>query len=140
MCAQWYGNTDGAFFDYASVAKNRKLKYPMLPAKHAELLNNSSQVRIVPKQNGEIRILSADIALMPSKKNNNDATAIFINQMTMTKAGRYINNIVYTDAYEGLRTDDQALVIRKLFDEYQCDYIVLDTVGGSSPRCIVICR
>ena len=129
MCAEWYGNTDGAFFDYASVAKNRKLKYPMLPGRLADLVGNSSYVKIPLKQNGEIRILSADIALMPSRKNNNDATAIFINQMTMTKAGRYINNIVYTDAYEGLRTDDQALIIRKLFDEYQCDYIVLDTAG-----------
>lgn len=129
MCAEWWGNTDGAFFDYTSVAKNRKLKYPMLPARLSDLVNNSQMVRIPPKQNGEIRILSADIALMPSRKNNNDATAIFINQMAVTKAGRYINNIVYADAYEGLRTDDQALIIRKLFDEYQCDYIVLDTVG-----------
>ena len=30
---------------------------------------------------------------------------------------------------EGLHTEDQALVIRKLYDEYQCDYIVLDTNG-----------
>ena len=40
-----------------------------------------------------------------------------------------MNNIVYSTAYEGLRTDDQALVIRKLFDEYNCDYLVLDCTG-----------
>jgi hypothetical protein len=28
-----------------------------------------------------------------------------------------------------MHTDDQALAIRKLYDEYQCDYIVLDTNG-----------
>lgn len=101
----------------------------MLPAKTALLLSNSQNVRILPKLNGEIRILSADIALMLSRKNNNDATAIFINQLMPTKAGRYTSNIVYADVCEGLRTDDQALMIRKLFDEYQCDYIVLDTNG-----------
>lgn len=127
--ALWYGNTDGSFFDYNSISKNRKIKYPMLPDSLASKLGNSQNVRIPPKLNGEIRILSADIALMTSRKNNNDATAVFINQLMPTKAGRYTSNIVYADVCEGLRTDDQALMIRKLFDEYQCDYIVLDTNG-----------
>lgn len=127
--ALWYGNTDGSFFDYNSISKNRKIKYPMLPDSLASKLGNSQNVRIPPKLNGEVRILSADIALMTSRKNNNDATAVFINQLMPTKAGRYTSNIVYADVCEGLRTDDQALMIRKLFDEYQCDYIVLDTNG-----------
>ena len=127
--ALWYGSTDGSFFDYNSISKNRRIKYPMLPNKLAEKVNNSQLVKIPIKQNGEIRILSADIALMSSRKNNNDATAIFINQLMPTKAGRYTSNIVYADACEGLRTDDQALFIRKLFDEFACDYLVLDTNG-----------
>lgn len=127
--ALWYGNADGSFFDYNSISKNRKIKYPMLPDKLAAKVNNSALLKIQNKQNGEIRILSADIALMSSKKNNNDATAIFINQMMPTKAGRYTSNIVYADACEGMRTDDQALFIRKLYDEYSCDYLVLDTNG-----------
>lgn len=125
----WYGDTEGSFFDYNSISKNRKIKYPMLSSKISSLLGNSQNIKIPPKANGEIRILSADIALMSSRKNNNDATAVFINQLTPTKAGRYCSNIVYADTCEGLRTDDQALMIRKLFDEYQCDYIVLDTNG-----------
>ena len=127
--ALWYGSTDGSFFDYNSISKNRRIKYPMFPNKLAEKVNSSQAVKIPPKQNGEIRILSADIALMSSKKNHNDATALFINQLMPTKAGRYTSNIVYADSYEGLRTDDQALVIRKMFDEFMCDYLVLDTNG-----------
>lgn len=127
--ALWYGNANGTFFDYNSISKNRRIKYPMLPNKVAAKIGGNTPIRIPPKQNGEKRILSADIALMSSKKNNNDATAIFINQLLPTKAGRYQSNIVYADAYEGLRTDDQALIIRKLFDEYECDYIVLDCAG-----------
>lgn len=129
MCAEWYGNGDDSFFAYSSVVKNRTLKYPMLPSKQSGILGNASQIKIPPKQSGEIRILSADVALMSSKKNNNDAAAIFINQMSLTKAGRYVSNIVYTNAYEGLRTDALALEIRKLYDEFSCDYIVLDTAG-----------
>ena len=128
MCAEFYGSDDDAFFDFSSISKNRKIKYPMLPSALSSKVT-STLVNIPPKQNGEIRVLSADIALMSSKKNNNDATSIFINQLMPTKAGRYISNIVYADACEGLRTDDQALMIRKLYDEYACDYIALDTNG-----------
>lgn len=128
-CAEFYGSSEGAFFDFDSISKNRRLKFPMLPEKLSSKLPSAADLRIKPKQNGEVRILSADIALMSSRKHNNDATAIFINQMSPTKSGRYMNNIVYTQSAEGLRTEDQALIIRKLFDEYDCDWLVLDTNG-----------
>jgi hypothetical protein len=129
MEAMWFGDEDGAFFDFNSISKNRRIKYPMLPDNLVSLLGNSQRLKIPAKQAGEKRILSADIALMSSKKHNNDATAVFINQMLPTKSGRYTNNIVYADSYEGMHTEDQALVIRKLYDEFGCDYIVLDCNG-----------
>lgn len=129
MCAEFYGSADGAFFDFDSISKTRRIKYPWLPDRVAAKVGSSQYVRIPQKQNGEIRILSADIALMSSRKNDNDATAIFINQLNRTKNGRYVSNFVYTSSSEGLRTDDQALEIRRLFSEYQCDYIALDANG-----------
>ena len=129
MDAMFYGSGDDAFFDFSSLSRARKIKYPMYPANIAAITDSPSSVRVVDKRPGEIRILSADIALMASKKHQNDATAVFINQMLPTKAGRYSNNIVYSVVDEGLRTDVQALKIRKLYDEYNCDYIVLDCAG-----------
>ena len=129
MEALWFGDEDGAFYDFNSISKTRRIKYPMLPDKYSSLLSVSQKVKIPPKQNGEKRILSADIALMSSKKYSNDASAIFINQMLLTKVGRYTSNIVYGDTYEGLHTEDQALVIRRFYDEFSCDYIALDCTG-----------
>jgi Phage Terminase. len=128
MEAMFYGSAEDAFFDFDSISKNRNIKYPLLPDNLSSKLP-SPLVRIPPKQNGEIRILSADIALMSSKKHKNDAASIFINRLIPTKAGRYSSNIVYPDVDEGLRTDAQALKIRKLFDEYSCDYLVIDASG-----------
>lgn len=129
MCAEFWGDSDGTFFNFESIAKNRKIQFPMLPDSLSSKLSNNTKVRIQPKQNGEKRILSADIALMSSSKHKNDASAIFINQLFPTKAGRYSNNIIYTETSEGAHTEDQALRIRKLFEEYECDYIVLDVKG-----------
>lgn len=129
MEALWFGDEGSSFYDFNSISKNRRIQYPMLPEKYANLLGNNQKIRIPPKQNGEKRILSADIALMSSKKNDNDASAIFINQLMLSKAGCFTSNIVYGETSEGLHTEDQALVIRKLFEEFSCDYIVLDCTG-----------
>lgn len=126
METMWYGSGEESFFDFRSVAKNRHVEYALLPYSVAQKIPKITRFKIPPKQSGERRILSADIALMASTKHKNDATSIFINQMLPTKAGRYANNIVYTENHEGMRTDEEALSIRKLYEEFECDYIVLD--------------
>lgn len=136
--AVFWGSAEGAFFDFNSVSKNRRIKYPMLPGDIASKVKSDANVRIQPKQPGEKRILSADIALMASTKHRNDATAIHLTQLVPTKAGRYSVNLVYTEANEGFRTEEEALKIRKLYEEFDCDYIVLDTknIGLSIFDCL----
>lgn len=67
MDAMFYGSGDDAFFDFSSLSRARKIKYPMYPANIAAITDSPSSVRVVDKRPGEIRILSADIALMASK-------------------------------------------------------------------------
>lgn len=128
MDALFFGDDGGTFFEFENISKNRRLSYPMLPDDLSAKISDK-KIKIQPKQNGEKRILSADIALMSSNKNKNDASAIFINQCIPQKNNRYVNNIIYTESSEGLHTEDQALRIRRLFEEYMCDYIVLDVKG-----------
>lgn len=126
MEAEWYGSDADSFFDLQSISKNRHIQYPMLPDELAVKLNLPPELKITTKPQGTLRILSVDIALMASKKHNNDATAMFINQLTPTKSGRYVSNIIYAETNEGLTTKEQAFNVRKLYDEFSCDYLVLD--------------
>ena len=129
--ALWYSDNDGGLYNYSDIARTCKIDYPMLPASVAQTIHDG-RFAIRPKARDEIRILSADLALMGStggKSGNNDATAIFINQMTPTMSGRYLSNIVYTTNFEGVHTEDQALTIRKMFEEFDCDYLVIDARG-----------
>lgn len=129
MEALFWGDSDGTFFNFEAISKNRKVQYPMLPDRISSKLPANNKLRITQKQNGEKRILSADVALMSSTRHQNDAAAIFINQLLPTRAQRYSNNVVYTETHEGAHTEDLALRIRKLFDEYYCDWLVLDCNG-----------
>ena len=128
MEALFFGQSSGGLYNFDEIDRNRVIKYPFYP-KFAGHKIPDKRLYIPPKIPGEVRVLSADIALMSSTKNKNDATSIFVNQMLPTSNNRFVNNIVYADNNEGLRTDAQALVIRKLFEDYDCDYLVLDTKG-----------
>lgn len=132
MCALFWSQATSGLYKFDEIDKNRVIKHPFYP-RAITRKHQDKMLRIPPKRDGEKRILSADIALMSSAKNKNDATSIFINQMLPTPSGRYINNIVYTENNEGLRTDDQALVIRKLFEDFDCDYLVIDSNGIGLP-------
>lgn len=129
MQALFYGQTGDGLYDFDEIDENRKIKYPFYPKSYLTKLNDK-RLHIPAKQPNEIRLLSADLALMASSgKKKNDATSIFINQMLPTTGNRYTKNIIYTENNEGLRTEVQALNIRKLFEEFDCDYLIIDIKG-----------
>lgn len=128
MDCLWLGNDTGSFYNFKDITKNRILPYAWLPmSKRSSLKDNKFAIPV--KMAHEKRIMSVDIALMAStKKKDNDATSIFINSMKKTDR-RYVSNIVYSENVEGIRTDDLALKIRLMFDEYDCDYLAIDCKG-----------
>lgn len=124
----WSGS-DGALYSYEDISPSRRIKHAFYPTKTASIISDK-RIRIPPKLHNEKRILSADIALMAStNKSDNDATSIFINQMHLSDSGRSQKKIVYTENNEGMRTEEQALNIRRLFAEFDCDYLVIDARG-----------
>lgn len=125
MEALFYGDTDGAFFTYDDISKRRKLKNAIYPTS----VTNNKNLKIPDLVPNERRILSVDIALMASKKQNNDASAIIINSAIPTNNDNYTANIIYMENHEGLNTDELALVIRRLYDMYKCTDLVVDCQG-----------
>ena len=126
MESLFFGDTDGAFFTFDDVSNRRKLKNAVYPT---SLIGNSRNLKIPDLVTNERRILSVDIALMASKKQNNDASAIVINSAIPTNNDNYTSNIIYMENHEGLTTDELALVVRRLYDMYKCTDLVVDTNG-----------
>jgi len=125
MQSLFWGDTDGSFFSFDDISSRRKLKNPMYPP---SLINNKTY-KIPDVKPDERRILSVDVALMASKKHNNDASSIIINSAMPTSGGNYIANIVWMENYEGLNADDLALIVRRLYTTYKCTDLVLDCTG-----------
>lgn len=125
MGALFFGDDEGSFFNFDDISKTRQIEYVWMDPDYANRLGDA-RFKIPKKQPGELRLLSADIALMPSKKHSNDAASLFINQLMPSRANRYMNNIMYTQNYEGETTDNLSLILRRAFDVFDCDYLILD--------------
>ena len=129
MDALFYSDTDGSLFTHEDIAKNRQLKNAILPSAVTNAFPTLKRPKIPPLAKNERRILSADIALLASKKRENDAASLWINSALPTSQGHYVANFIYSDNFEGLHTQDLALIIRRLYEDYHCTDIALDVRG-----------
>lgn len=123
MCAMFYGDISGSFFNFEQIENSRKLKNAVYP-------NNELNMKPPDLLPDERRILSVDIALMAStKKVKNDASSIMINSAIPNGNNTYTGNFIYMKNYEGLTTDELALKVRRYFSIYKCTDLVIDTMG-----------
>ena len=124
------GKAEEAFFVYEDLEKVRTLNMPLYPKEIYDVIDNKKFIQ-PEKVQGEIRVLTVDIALMGGKHNDN--TAIFLIDLILDKSGKYKQykkNVLYGETYNGGHTKSIALNIRRLYEDLQADYIVLDTAGN----------
>ncbi len=119
-----YGADDEAFFSFDDISNCMKLQSVVYP------FSKNKDIIIPDLVDNERRILSIDIALMASKKHKNDAASLYINRAIPANQNHYQANIVWLDTYEGLLTNELALVVRRLFDLYKCTDLVIDANGN----------
>ncbi len=125
MCSEFFGESTSAFFSYKDVSTQRKLILPVYPKPYYELLGDP-KIKYQKKKFGEIRLLGIDVATQGGSKN--DATAISLLQMMPTNYG-YSRSATYMETIDGGHGQDQAIRIRQLYDDLDCDFVVIDCNG-----------
>ena len=125
MCTIFVGETDETFFNFGQIDGQRRLR-DCFPTVKQILQSNAKVPDLMPN---ERRILSVDVALMASRRHNNDASALEINSAIPREDNQYISNYVYIDTKEGLTTDELGMEIMRHFNLYKCTDLVLDTNG-----------
>lgn len=122
MQALWFGENERSYFSFDDLNTNRKQVKAFYPS---EISNHVNDKKIeIKKTQGEIRLVSADIATM--KGNENDATSIFCVRMIPINGG-YERQVVYSETFQGGIVQDQTMRINRLKKEFDADFIVLDT-------------
>lgn len=121
----FYGAADDALFSFEDLNKCRVLTTGLKPLEYYR----DNNLHVPEKQEGELRILSVDVALLASRKHDNDASALMIHSAMPTVSHNYLDNIVMIDTKEGLITDELGLLILRWFYQYDCDFIAIDSNG-----------
>ena len=129
-----------AFFTYSTMTKNQRLKQVFYPRKDEDVRNNKRNKYAIPKLENEIRIISCDIAFVENKDNDNSIftcmrlipeVSTYKHESADIEVKRgYRRSVPYIDKIQGGDTTKQALRIRQLYEDFEADYIVLDTRNG----------
>lgn len=133
-------NNASAFFTYSMLMDNQTLKQVFYPRSHKDVKFKKKNKYAIPKQDGEVRAISCDIAFVEGKQNDNSVYSCIRGipeSMTYTtengevevKQG-YKRQYSYIESNQIGDTTKQAIRIRQLYDDYEADYIVLDTRNG----------
>lgn len=136
-------NSD-AYFTYALLNKNQVNRQAFYPKTVEDVKNKRKNPYAIPKQAGEIRILSCDIAFVErANKNDNSCftciralpesikyNADNIDGKSIEIKNGYRRLVPYIEANPGGDVDKQAIRIKQLFYDFEADYVVLDTRNG----------
>lgn len=129
LCIPERGSGNG-FYKYNSLAQRRDNARAMVCMSDIEYTQYKDCKHKFPyyqeKLPNEIRILSMDVALVESSKNDN--TAIFVIRL-IPDSGRFKRIVAYSESIHGLNSLIQTKRAKQLFYELDCDYFVLDTMG-----------
>lgn len=130
-----------AFFTYSLLQQNQRVIHPFYPRTLLEYKMGKKNPYDIPKLKNEIRVISCDMAFVQNKKNDNSVfTCLRLLPECTTLKREESNDIIidngyrrvvsFMDTVQGGDTTKQALRIRQLFEDFDADYIVLDTRNG----------
>lgn len=126
MDSLFWGESANAFFTFQNVDAVRKISYPLYPRPMYSMITDS-KFKPPLKKNGEIRLLAMDVAAMGGSKN--DASSICLIQMMPSQGGKYHRLVSYMETLEGGHGQAQAIRLKQLYDDFEADYVVVDTNG-----------
>lgn len=137
MDTLFFGESEKAYFKTEEIQDIKVAQFPIYKKEVQDLIKNK---KINSKKGSdELRILSCDIALIGGDAN--DTSVFSLITATKTKNGnRYKRQVLNIEAHQGLHPETQALIIRRLFDDFDCDYIVLDRQGNGISVYSYLCR
>ena len=133
-------NNSSAFFTYSMLTDNQTLKQVFYPRNHKDVKFHKKNKYAIPKQDGEIRVVSCDIAFVEGKKNDNsiytctrgipESLTYQTNNSEIEVKQGYKRQYSYMESNQIGDTTKQAIRIRQLYEDWEADFIVLDCRNG----------
>lgn len=129
--ALFVGENENAYYKLDDIQKCRTLPRAFYPPTNLEFVEEKKKKNAnMPKQAGEIRIVSMDIALMGSNKSLKNDTTAFTLMRLLPQDGEYVRHVVYMESLSGQHSELQAIRLKQLYYDFEGDYVAMDTNGN----------
>lgn len=131
--AIFVGENENAYYKLDDIQKCRTLPkafYPPTDLEFVEAKGTRKKLSNMPKQAGELRILSMDIALMGSSKAVKNDTTAFTLMRLLPNGEEYRRDVVYMESLQGGNSELQAIRLKQLYYDFEGDYVAMDTNGN----------
>ena len=132
-CGLYWKEFDGALFKSSLVNPCRTLEKVFIPpskSDYIKYLRSEEKPYKIPKAKDEIRLISCDIAIAGGNANDNSIYMCW--RLIPNKYGLYDRQVCCIESYNGKEQESQAIRIKELFEDFDADYIIIDTNGAGS--------
>jgi len=127
MDCLFFGESEKAYFKTEELKNIEKSLYPIYKKEIQNIIKNKTIFK--KKLENETRILSCDIALLGGDANDASVFTLIVAKKSVDGM-RYKRYVKHIESHQGIHPETQAFMIRRLFDDFDCDYIVLDRQGN----------
>ena len=128
-----------SFFTYSLLTKRQTLRQVFYPRDTESFRHKKKNKYAIPKQDGEVRVISCDISFVQGEQNDNSVYSCIrgmpesmtyetevANKTEVEIKQGYRREYVYIESNQIGDTTKQAIRIRELYDDFDADYIVID--------------
>ncbi|GIU69828.1 MAG: hypothetical protein KatS3mg002_1064 [Candidatus Woesearchaeota archaeon] len=118
-----YGENSNSYFKLKMFERLRNIKRAFYPITDYTITNPRKNPFYIPKVDGEIRLISTDVAQRGGKENDLSINSLI--RLLPTHKG-FIRELLYMESYSGINSLLLSLRIKQLFYDFEANYIVLD--------------
>lgn len=133
--ALFVGENEKGFFKLDDINKCMTITKAFIPPTSLEYIENMA--RSVPKKisnipridtKDEIRLVALDVALLSGNSKND--TSAFTCMRLVREGEKYRRDVLYLETVrESISTENLAIRLKQLYNDFEADYVVVDTNG-----------
>lgn len=128
--------SESAYFTYSMLMNRQILKQVFYPRNNLDVQTNKKNKYAIPKRDNEVRVIAGDIAFVAGAQNDNSVYSCIRAIPEVLTFGEkkleqgYHRQVSYIESNQIGDTTKQAIRIRQLYEDFDADYIVIDSRSG----------
>lgn len=127
----FWSESEKSIYGHQELSFLRKIEKPLIPIPNELYLDEKAlkdwkKKNYVPKQEGEIRLLGVDIAIMGGSNDNTVFTVLRL----IPHGNRYKRYLSYIEHANNAHSEEQSIRAKQLYHDFDIDFYCIDCMGN----------